>query len=176
VNLLGFNYDGKSNDVNGSVGLLISILVCYPEVAAINFDPEKQLIRFTFIYSKVLIENELDNLKARLLNSIEVYNQLEGRKNSIISLNSQICDNLTIIEVQRDVNTLFQEEITLIVELFRQCFNNNLVTEGYDQYIEEEIVAQEEMIGHMLERIKGTSQDKYLFAFREEGRVLVFDK
>ncbi|WP_353681849.1 hypothetical protein [Pelotomaculum sp. PtaB.Bin117] len=176
MNLLGFNYDGKSNDVNGSVGLLISILVCYPEVAAINFDPEKQLIRFTFIYSKVLIENELDNLKARLLNSIEVYNQLEGRKNSIISLNSQICDNLTIIEVQRDVNTLFQEEITLIVELFRQCFNNNLVTEGYDQYIEEEIVAQEEMIGHMLERIKGTSQDKYLFAFREEGRVLVFDK
>ncbi|MCG9968168.1 hypothetical protein L9W92_08905 [Pelotomaculum terephthalicicum JT] len=173
---MGFNYDGKSNDVNGSVGLLISILVCYPEVAAINFDPEKQLIRFTFIYSKVLIENELDNLKARLLNSIEVYNQLEGRKNSIISLNSQICDNLTIIEVQRDVNTLFQEEITLIVELFRQCFNNNLVTEGYDQYIEEEIVAQEEMIGHMLERIKGTSQDKYLFAFREEGRVLVFDK
>ncbi|OPY63187.1 MAG: hypothetical protein A4E56_00781 [Pelotomaculum sp. PtaU1.Bin065] len=173
---MGFNYDGKSNDVNGSVGLLISILVCYPEVAAINFDPEKQLIRFTFIYSKVLIENELDNLKARLFNSIEVYNQLEGRKNSIISLNSQICDNLTIIEVQRDVNTLFQEEITLIVELFRQCFNNNLVTEGYDQYIEEEIVAQEEMIGHMLERIKGTSQDKYLFAFREEGRVLVFDK
>ncbi|MDF9407432.1 MAG: hypothetical protein A4E52_01297 [Pelotomaculum sp. PtaB.Bin013] len=173
---MGVCYKGKNNDVNSSVGLLISILVCYPEVAAINFDPEKQLLRFTFMYSKVLIDNELNDLKARLLSSIEVYNLLEGKDNNVILLNSQICDNLTIIEVQRDVNTLVQEEITLIVELFRQYFNNNLVTEGYDYYIEEEIVAQEEMIGHMLERMKGTSQDKYLFAFREEGKVLVFDK
>jgi len=128
------------------------------------------------MYSKVLKDNELDNLKAKLLNSIEVYNFLEGKESSVISLSSQICDNLTIIEVQRDVKTLVQEEITLIVELFRQCFNNNLVTEGNEHFIEEEIVAQEEMIGHMLERMKGTCQDKYLFAFREEGRVLVFDK
>jgi len=176
VTFLGVCSKGKNNDVNGSVGLLISILVCYPEVAAINFDPEKQLLRFTFMFSKVLIDNELNDLKAKLLSSIEVYNLLEGNEKSIISLNSQICDNLTIIEVQRDVNTLVQEEITLIVELFRQYFNNNLVTEGYDYYIEEEIVAQEEMIGHMLERMKRTSQDKYLFAFREEGKVLVFDK
>jgi len=178
VTFLGVYYNGKNNDVTGSVGLLISILICYPEVAAINFDPGKQLLRFTFMYSKVLKDNELDNLKEKLLNSIEVYNLLEGKENSVISLNSQICDNLTIIEVQRDVKTLVQEEITLIMELFRQCFNNNLVTERNEHLhlIEEEIVAQEEMIGHMLERMKGTCQDKYLFAFREEGRVLVFDK
>lgn len=173
---MGICYNGRNSDVTGSVGLLTSILVCYPEVAAINFDPGKQLLRFTFIYAKVLQDKELAHLKEKLLNSIEVYNLLEGKENSVISMNSQICDHLTIIEVQRDVNTLIREEITLIMELFRQCFNHDLITEGNEHFIEEEIVAQEEMIGHMLERMKGTSQDKYLFAFREQGKVLVFDK
>ncbi|OPY58208.1 MAG: hypothetical protein A4E55_01103 [Pelotomaculum sp. PtaU1.Bin035] len=173
---MGIHYKANRNDVTGSVGLLISILVRYPEVATINFDPENQLLRFTFMFSKVLDDNELSNLKAKLMDSIEVYNFLEGKETSLISLSGQYCDNLTIIEIQRDVETLDQEEIALIVELFRQCLNNSLVTEENVQCIEEDLIAQEEMIGHMLESMKGSSQDKYLFAFREEGRVLVFDK
>lgn len=169
-------YNGKDNDVTGSVGLLISILVCYPEVAAINFDPEKQLLRFTFIYAKVLEDKELNLIKRKLLQSVEVYNMLEGKENSVVFLNSQVCGHLTFIEVQRDVKTLIREEITLIMELFRQFFSDDLVTEGDGHFIEEDIIAQEEMIGHMLERMKGTSQEKYLFAFREQGKVLVFDR
>lgn len=169
-------YNGKNNNTNGGDGLLISILVCYPEVAAINFDPDKQMLRFTFIYSKVLSNSELGGIKTKLINSIETYNLLEHKENSVVSLDSQVYDNITIIEVHCDVNNLVHEEITLIVELFRRCFNNNLITEGYDNYIEEEIIVQEEMIGRMLERMKGANHDKYLFAFREEGRVLVFDK
>ena len=32
------------------------------------------------------------------------------------------------------------------------------------------------MIDNMLESIKDSTEDKYLFAFREEGKVLVFNK
>lgn len=173
---LGVRLKGNRDDVTDSVGLLISILVRYPEVATINFDPENQLLKFTFIYSQVLGDNELDNLKEKLMDSIEVYNLLEGKETRLVSLGHQVFDNLTLIEVQRDVDTLVQEEITLIVELFRQCLNTNLVTEENEQLIEEDLIAQEEMIEYMLESIKGSTQDKYLFAFREEGRVLVFNK
>jgi len=156
--------------------LLISILMLYPEVAAINFDPGKQLLRFTFIYSKVLVDSELDSLKAKLMEGIEVFNLLECKKTRVVAVQSQICDNLTIIEVQRDVDTLVQGEINLIVELFRQCLNDNLVIEVNEHFFEEDLIAQEEIIGRMLESMKGRSQDRYLYAFREEGRVLVFDK
>lgn len=159
-----------------SVGLLISILVRYPEVATINFDPENQLLKFTFIYSQVLQSNELKNLKQKIMDSIEVYNLLEGKETRVISLNHQVCGNLTLIEVQRDVDTLVQEEITLIVGLFRECLNNNLVTEENEQFIEEDLIAQEEIIDYMLESIKSSTQDKFLFAYREEGRVFVFNK
>jgi len=162
--------------MTGSVGLLISILMLYPEVATINFNPGKRLLRFTFIYSKVLADSELNNLKEKLMESIEVYNLLEGKKTRVVTIESQICDNLTIIEVQRDVDTLVQGEITLIVELFRQYLNDNLVTEVSGRFFEEDLIAQEELIGRMLESMKSRSQDKYLFAFRDEGKVLVFDK
>lgn len=176
VTTLGFRYKGNRDNVTDSVGLLISILLRYPEVATINFDPENHLLKFTFIYLQVLGNNELENIKEKLMDSIEVYNLLEGKETRLVSLDHQICGNLTLLEVQRDVDTLVQEEITLIVELFHQHLNTNLVTEDNEQLIEEDLLAQEEMIEHMLESIKGSTQDKYLFAFREEGRVLVFNK
>ncbi|HOV78685.1 MAG TPA: hypothetical protein PK728_01140 [Bacillota bacterium] len=166
----------KRNEITDSVGLLISILVRYPEVATINFDPEKQLLKFTFIYSQVIKESEFNCIREELMNSIEVYNLLEKRNTSFISIEHQVFDNITLIEVERDVDTLAQEEITLIVELFRQNLDTNLVTEESEHLFEEDLIAQEEIIEHMLESIKSSTQDKYLFAFREEGRVLVFNK
>jgi hypothetical protein len=176
VTTLGFRYKGNRNNVTDSVGLLISILLRYPEVATINFDPDHHLLKFTFIYLQVLGNNELKTIKEKLLDSIEVYNHLEGKETRFVSLTHQVCGNLTLLEVQRDVDTLAQEEITLIVELFRQHLNTNLVTEDNEQLIEEDLLAQEEMIDHMLEIIKDSTEDKCLFAFREEGKVLVFNK
>jgi len=176
VTTLGFRYKSNRNNVTDSVGLLISILLRYPEVATINFDPDHHLLKFTFIYLQVLGNNELKTIKEKLLDSIEVYNHLEGKETRFVSLTHQVCGNLTLLEVQRDVDTLAQEEITLIVELFRQYLNTNLVTEDNEQLIEEDLLAQEEMIDHMLESIKDSTEDKCLFAFREEGKVLVFNK
>ncbi|TEB16629.1 hypothetical protein Psfp_01239 [Pelotomaculum sp. FP] len=176
VTVLAFRYKGNRGNVTDSVGLLISILVRYPEVATINFDPENHLLKFTFIYSQSLGKNELDNLHDKLMDSIEVYNLLEGKEPKFVSLNHQVCSNLTMIEIQRDVDTLVQEEITLIVNLFHQYLHNNLVTEDNEQLVEEDLIAQDELIEHMLENIKCSKQEKSLFAFREEGRVLVFNK
>lgn len=176
MTVLTFRYKGNRGNVTDSVGLLISILVRYPEVATINFDPENHLLKFTFIYSQVIGKDELDNLHDKLLDSIEIYNLLEGKEPKFISLNHQVCSNLTMIEIQRDVDTLVQEEITLIVSLFHQYLHTNLVTEENEQFVEEDLIAQEELIEHMLENIKCSTQEKSLFAFREEGRVLVFNK
>lgn len=173
---MGLNYKSGREELTDSVGLLISILVRYPEVSTINFDPGKQLLKFTFIYSQVLGDNELVSLKAKLSDSIEAYNLLEGKETLLTAISHNVYDNLTMIEVQRDVQSLAQEEITLIVELFRQYLNSKLVTEENDRFFEEDIIAQEEMIEHMLQCIKGSVENKYLFAFREEGRVLVFNK
>ncbi len=163
-------------DVTGSVGLLISILVRYPEVATINFDPDRQVLKFTFIASRMLARREIAAVKERLLDSIEVFSMLEGKQTRVSLIDHQICGHLTMIEVQRDVETLVQEEIALIVQLLRQLLEDNLVTEANDSLFEEDLLIQEEIIEHMLDSIRSTAQDKHLFAFREDDRVLVFNK
>ena len=172
---MDFRYKGKE-DVTNSVSLLISILIRHPEVAKINLDPEKQVLRFTFIYSGRLDSSEMNLLKGKIVTSIEVYNALEGKDPQVVQLDYKITDNLTMIEIQRDVDTLVQEEIALMVELFRHYINNKLVTEENDPLVDEDLLVQEELIEHMLEILKSKSEDKRLYAFRDEGRVLVFNK
>jgi hypothetical protein len=168
-------YRGKE-EVTDSIGLLISILVRYPEVATINYDPEQRILKFTFITSRVLDPVQEKDLSGRLLESIEVFSILEGKAIRLSMVDYQECESYTMVEIQRDVETLKQEEIALIVELFRQSLENSLVTdEGHSLY-EEDLLMQDEIIQHMLESVRDCAGDKKLFAFREEGRVLVFNK
>lgn len=164
------------DDVTDSMGLLISILVRYPEVSAVNFDPWEQMIRFSFICSRVAEEKELNEFNIYLMDCIQSFNYLEGKDASIIDISYEVCDNLTLFEIKRDVGTLVQEEIALVVQVFYQYWQRNLVLDLNDALIEEEMLMQEEIIDHMLESVKGSENDKYLYAFREEGKVLVFNK
>lgn len=166
----------SGEDVSDSVSLLISILVRYPQVGSINFDPDKQALKFNFIFSQEFEENDLQKFKTDFVNSLETYNLLEGKKPREIILTYQTGENLTILEVKRDVDTLSHEEISLIIALVEETFLQTLVTEKNEYFLEEDLQMQEEMIGHMLENLKGTTQGKKLLAFREEGRVLVFNK
>jgi hypothetical protein len=42
--------------------------------------------------------------------------------------------------------------------------------------VEEDLLVQEEIIDEMLQDVKDCRQDKNIVAFREEGRVVVFNK
>lgn len=172
---MGVKYRG-TEDVTDGVGLLISILVRYPEVATINFDPDQQTVKFNFISSRVLETEEIDYFTSKLLDSIEVFNKLEGKTTRLTLIDHHQWDCFTLIEIHRDMETLVREEIDLIVSLLRENLENSLIADGNQSFYEEDLLVQEEIIDHMLESVKGCSGDKKLFAFREEGRVLVFNK
>jgi len=172
---LSIQYKIRDN-MSDSVGLVTSILVRYPEVATIIFNPEQQVLKLTFILNQKPDFMAIETMKSRVTESIEVYNFLEGNKPGLVLIGLQECDQFTLIEIQRDVDTLVQEEIALIVQLFYDFFGNCLVTDYNNSYFEEDLLMQEEIIEQMLENVKIKSDNKHWYAFREEGRVLVFNK
>lgn len=172
---MAFRYKVKDNITDG-VGLLISILVRYPEVATIDFDPEGQVLKFNFIASRNLDSDEIKVFSLRLLDSIEAFNILENKDARLSLIDHQECGCYTMIEIRRDVETLVREEIALIVGLFREHLDNSLITDENQPLYEEDLQIQEEIIEQMLECIKGNVGGKKLFAYRDEGRVLVFNK
>lgn len=172
---MGFKYQG-AEDVTDGVGLLVSILVRYPEVATINFDPGQQIVKFNFIITGVPDSLEIDRFNLLLMDSIEAYNTLEGKSARLTMVHYHQCDCFTMIEIHRDMETLAREEIDMIVSLLRDKLEDSLVADENHLLYEEDLLVQEEIIDHMLESVRGGCGDKKLYAFREEGRVLVFNK
>ncbi len=165
----------RTEKASETTGLLISILMRYPEVASVNYDPEKQMLKFTFLCSKILEGKEIELLKEMILDAVGVYNSLEDKEAGNIFFEHYVYGDTTVIELQRDVCTLIGEEITLIVGLLRQFLGKNLLVEE-SNLLGEDLVEQDEVINYVLENIRLPKHEKQLVAFREEGRVLVFNK
>lgn len=176
INVIKMRYkDGE--EISNSVGLLISILVRYPEVGSIKFNPKSKVLRLNFILNQYLSDLDFENFQNHLTNSLEVYNILEGKKTLITELKKIDYEKITLLEIDRDVETLNQEEISLIIDLMREKFDSLLVADSnYEAVLDEELEMQEELIEHMLEDTKTSFQEKNLIGFREEGKVLVFNK
>lgn len=163
-------------NVTDSVGLLISILVRYPQVAAINFDPEEHLLKFDFICARAVEGNEMRQFETHVLDHIRALNFLEKREIPLVEITHQVFNDLTVIEIKRDVETLALDEINLVAEVFYQYWERDLISDPGEHLIEEDLVVQDEIIEHMLESVRDSVGNKKLYAFREEGRVLVFNK
>ncbi|WP_202819926.1 hypothetical protein [Calderihabitans maritimus] len=166
----------SGEEVSNSVGLLISILIRYPEVGAINFDPDKGVLKFTFILSQNEQENVLKSFSERLYEALQTYLLLEGKEFDVIWVGYAEYSNITVLEIHRDLQSLSQEEMSLIVNLLHEEFHEDLLVDDNGPLLEEDLLVHEELIQDMLDDFKSAFPKKRLMAIREEGRVLVFNK
>ncbi len=169
---------GKRETTENSkgVGLLISVLVRYPELSTVNFDPHGRVLKFTFILTKPAEPERFDRLRDRVRLSVEAYGDFKNRKPSLIEVARTDFEDITVLEIRRDVETLTQEEISLVIDIVREEFGNLLAADRNDALMEEDLLVQEEIIEEMLQDVRDCRQDKNIIAFREEGRVVVFNK
>jgi len=166
----------SGKEVTDSVGLLITLLVRYPEIAKINYEPENQLIKMSFLIKSDVNENVISKFVQDLKSSILTFNYLEQVDNIELLVNYEINDDCISIDIYRDINTITSSEISLIVQLFQKDFSNSVIADSNEFFYEDELVWQEELISDMLENLKKSNPVKKLLAFRDDGKVRVFDK
>jgi len=162
--------------VADSVGLLISMLVRYPEIGTVNFDPDQRCLKLTFIVAGTYSDKDIETLSAKLMDSIQAYQQLAGLKPVIFNIDWHNGDRCLVLELKRDVDTLSLEELSFLMELFAIHFNHALIAENGEDVFEDDLIMQEEIIIHMLDNMRKSMPDKKLIAYREEGKVLVFNR
>lgn len=159
-----------------SVSLLISILVRYPEVASVTYNPEATILKFTFLLARPVSVRRFRQLRARLRKSLEVYSGLEGRPCPGVSISATTHGGVGVVEMGHDVHSLSREGLSLIIEVVRTQLGDLLAVEPNPSLLEEDLAVQEEVIEEMLEDLRESGQGRNLIAFREEGRVLVFNR
>jgi hypothetical protein len=169
-----FRKEGES--FSNSMSLIAFLLVRYPEIGSIRFDPAQKTLQFSFVIVKILNSEEFGLFKDQLILSLSNISELQARELGLIEVNYAEYDGLTFLEIMRDIDSLNQEEIALIIGVVHQLFEGFLLLDQEETLQEEDELLQEEMIEHMLEDLKDSRQEKKLIGFREEGRVLVFNR
>jgi hypothetical protein len=162
--------------ISDAVNLLISILVRYPEIGAINFDPDKQALKLSFMLANVPSPSQFAAIKKLMTDSIAAYHMLEGCEHAVCDLVLNNYDKVAMLTIRRDVGTLSKGEIALIITLVRERLKDLLVTDTNDTMLEEDLLIQEELIENMLESIKTEQAKHRLVGIREDGRVFVYNK
>lgn len=171
-----FSAETEPSGLQNSVGLLISILVRYPEVGTVKYQPEERTLRFTFMASGELDEETFLSFARRLKESLLTFAFVNGRRMRVCLLEKNEYNGFTVVEVHRDVESLSREEISLIASLLAESFADRVVKEVQEPLLEEDQLYQEELIEHMLDDVRQGQITKDLIGFRENGRVFVFDK
>ena len=166
----------EGESFSNSMSLIAFLLVRYPEIGSVRFDPEQKTLLFSFVFAKSLAKEEFEPFKENLLLSLNNMIELQEREYGTIEVSYAEYDGLTFLEIVRDIESLTQEEIALITGVIREYFEEYLLEDQEDTLQEEDTLLQEEMIEHMLEDLKDSRQEKRLIGFREEGRVLVFNR
>lgn len=175
--MIGFHRE-KKPDMQG-VNLFVSILVCYPEISTVNYEPEHNTIHFTFAMNAIPNKLDYERVGHLLQESILTYHSLEGYKARRIEVYLEGQGHTAFFNVVRDVQSISRGEISLITALMRDNFGDILMTDpGQDDSddVEADIIAHEDAIDHMIHTLKHTRLKSRLVGIREEGRVLVFNK
>ncbi|KUO66591.1 MAG: hypothetical protein APF84_17355 [Gracilibacter sp. BRH_c7a] len=159
-----------SNYLNYSTGLLVSILLRYPEVGTISCCQKQQALILKFLVTK---DCKFEGLKTKLTQALEMFHKIEGRKMRLFSIEKQE-QELDLLVITRDLGSITQNEMNLIVEIIKNDLEKQLIVDD-SNLMEEEIVFQEETINHMLAAIRSNGTEKNITALRDDGRVLVFN-
>lgn len=155
------------------LGTLIAVLMRYPEVSSVQYNPEHDTLSVNFVIRKQLSGETWNDTWQQLEEVLETYRHVTGRPLKTIELDSSQLDTVTSVELTRDVATLSVEEIGMAIEVLREIFEGEVLADQHD-LLEEEMMVQEETIQERLEAIKRGASG-HLIAMRDEGRVVVFN-
>lgn len=160
--------------VSDSINLLISMLVRYPEISSICCEPDKKEIKFTFLLNDNKNNiNDFSKIINKCLNTL--FYLKKGEVKNPFNIKYSICGKLTVLDIYRKLDNLTAQELNLIISLTQEYFRDSLVVE-VDELTKEDQLFQEDLIGAMLDNLGQELTNQKLFAFREEGRVMVFNK
>ena len=162
---------------NAGLDIFICVLLKHPEFNAIKYDAVNGEIKI-----EVALQGEMDGESqegfiTEAQKCIGFFHQIAMIKTSIMKIKFEKyhASNLTFLRYYRDVETLTEGEVEIFASLLQKCFNEFIIRDS-GKIITEDVYKKriKENLLYKINREK-TSTSNFL-AYREHGRVLVFNK
>ena len=170
-------YNIETTGATSGVGLLVSILLRYPEVSTVKYEPEANTLDFSFMVREVVDIEKFNTFREEYFSSINVFwDVIRMNDSSTLELSCEVIEGLTKLVVTRDISTLTSEEISLSMALLFGSFGDSLISDRSEELLEEDMLTHEEIIRNLLADVNESVLEKKLIGYREEGRVVVFNR
>ncbi len=162
-----------------TVNLLAGILVHYPEVSTVQYDPVSQCLQFSYTMDGSLLKR-MDT--PQLFLERELYLGIQGyhRFNKIYSLVTEVeiehFAQFASVVIRRDLKSFSPREISFILALLSQTIPGFFAIDGLDRREIDDFSLGEETLSVRLENVNNVSGQKEIVAFRDKERVLFYNK
>ncbi|MGI6318570.1 MAG: hypothetical protein GX263_10280 [Firmicutes bacterium] len=168
-------YKQASEDIS-NVDLLIFLLVRFPEIFTIKYNQAQEKFTLSFMLRIDIDHDHYIRFKNKFLTCLKAYNDLSGSRQPLIKLCKRFIKPWTLLQVTLKKERISFEEVNLISNLVLNEYKNGLVFDSRDNNnFDNKIIEKEELIEYLLPR-KKKSDEENLIAFRESGKVYIYDK
>ena len=156
------------------VNLLISLLIRFPHVSAVHYEPSDRSLRFVYLLKDVQRE-ELHRFADTAKVHLQAFHSIlppTAPEPQVAAIQHEQSEGLWVLQIRRDVLSLSYEELNLINEVVQQCLGEAVICDTIEN-MDDEYFDEGMAIAALLSSGGGFGDEK-LSGFREKGRVLVF--
>jgi hypothetical protein len=160
------------------VEILATLLVAYPQISRVTFDPKKKALNMAFLCRGPIGKRARDSICKSYLESLSVYHDIVGNRASVKECSWEKMDDFYSFVAERDVASLTPGELNLTVELIEDKVEVIYASEDaeFPDAAEELGMSARVFLQDMINQVRNLESTRKLVALREGERVLVFDK
>jgi hypothetical protein len=154
---------------------IITAFLNYSEFSSINYEAFRDTIKIEIALRGDIGEEKKAHMLSRTCQSLQLFYKIAHIEPKLIKMDVVEKEGITILRWHRDIKSLREQELELLVLLLRQEFNDNLVKDEHDFLMAQSVRTR--VKNSLLKKIKKHGQiSNNIFAYRDEGRVFVFNK
>ncbi len=157
------------------VNLIVNLLVRFPEIFTINYNHANCSYCFTYMIQEELRGQNYQNICRHLEENMKAFHFLQKKVHMKLNIRKKTFHGLTQLEILFPAEPLSSDEVSMVTRLLKEQFSENIISELRPEDLDlDENGSWEEFMEYLL--FQGDPKEENLFAFRESGKVYVFDK
>jgi hypothetical protein len=161
------------DEASDAVGLIVALLVRFPEIATIVSHPNEGTLTLSFAVESRLDKRAEVEVRESVGDHVRSLLELSREKPDTVVVAAESDEATTFVRITRDARTFTREELHVLVALLADRFGATLVrSPASDDGFDEE--ADDDLVDFALEALRDPTQQRSLVGFREEKRVLVY--
>jgi hypothetical protein len=164
------------SEASDAVGLVIALLVRYPEIATLVSHPTAGKLTLSFALALRLDRSAQRRLRETVAEHVRALLGLAGEIPDSLAVEFESDGDISFLRITRDVRSFTREELQLLVAVLADRFGDRLIKipAADDDPVDEDDASADELVEYAIEAMRDPAQQRSLVGFREEKRVLVY--